>query len=167
MKRLVLLLLVIPGIISACGLQSAPAPTPLPTAVPPSGTQIEGGDWAVSFAHEFPEQLWASGVHRYKFQLNCPGILEDSDADWVYFDVLEEADVLPFPVYFRLHGLSTDVLAGQNVEALHPDQATIAVVTLVGLSEENTSYAIDNCICLFHWDADLFQLLTPGEPFIP
>jgi len=166
MKRLILIL-VIPLILGACGIQSTPIPTPLPTAVPPSEPLAEGGDWAVSFDYEIPDQVWAEGVHRYRVQLHCPGVIEDSTSEWVYFDVTEDATILSTPVYLRLQGLSTGVLAGQNLSAVHPEQKTIAVVTLVGLSETSSQLAIDNCICLFRWDNNLMQMLTPQESFIP
>lgn len=171
MKRLTIILFLIPIILSACGSQATPTATPIPTATavatPTNVPQIEPGEWAVAFQFEAPSDLWAVGPHRYRIQLHCPEILEDRVTEWIYFDVTEDVELLPTPVYFRMEGLSTGQLDEINLLDVHPQQENIAVVTLIGLTEDNVDLAVQNCAVFFRWDNDFIRVMEPQEPFLP
>lgn len=139
----------------------------LPTAVPPEG---ETSVWAVSFSFEFPSDFWAVGQHQYGFFMNCPELGQlDAAGEWRFFQVTNAAPSFQAPIYFRLAGLSTGPLDPINVDAINPGQATVAVVTILGISEEQALGAADSAACeiVFGWDGMQAENLVAGEPFQP
>lgn len=152
--------------LAGCGEPVEMPPTPLPTAVPPP--EFSAGDWAISFSHEFPEEAWAVGVHRYQFFARCPVItLEDVITEWVFFEVVEDERLFDDPIYLRINGLSSGVLAPVTISKVHPQQKTVAVITFLGVSEQVAELAAENCEVLVRWDDKGPQLLTMGEAFLP
>ena len=147
---------------------AAPA-TMLPTAIPP---ETFSGTWAISFEYPFPDDFWPVGVHRYGFYIDCPLLMDETyGSDWVFFYVTEE-ELLPefeMPVYLRLGGLSFGSLAPISMDTIRPGQTTIAVVTLMGITEENAILATtsSDCVIMINWDQTFTEYLTPGEPFQP
>ena len=153
--------------LASCGATPTPVPTPLPTAVPPDSVQL-AGSWAIGFQYEFPAGEFAKGVHRYRYWLHCPPFsAEDTNIDWILFEVSEEAELQPGPLYLRLHGLSPDPLtpSSHSTNAIHPDQQLIAVVHYVGLPRTVTEAAAEECEVMIFWDNIGRQLLMPMEPF--
>ncbi|HEY46544.1 MAG TPA: hypothetical protein G4O14_07150 [Anaerolineae bacterium] len=159
---------------------TAPAPTQtspplaipatmLPTAVPP---EAFAGSWAISFEYSFPESFWSVGDHRYGFYVDCPLLFQESyGSDWVWFHATDE-EIMPIyelPVYLRLGGLSFGPLAPISMDTIRHEQATTAVVTLLGITEEDANLATtsSNCAILMNWDGGSTQFMTPGEPFQP
>ena len=145
---------------------AAPA-TMLPTAIPP---QAFPGDWAISFEYPFPENFWNVGYHRYGFYIECPLLNQDNfGSEWRRFIVDEEVPKYDSPVYLRLAGLSYGPLAPITTDSINPGQATIAVVTLLGVTEDDAKLATTSpdCVILMNWDAVSTEVLTPGEPFQP
>ncbi|HEY44439.1 MAG TPA: hypothetical protein G4O11_10710 [Anaerolineae bacterium] len=145
---------------------AAPA-TMLPTAVPP---EIFPGSWAISFDHPFPDNFWNVGDHRYGFYIDCPLLIQGSyGGEWIWFHVTEEVPKFDDPVYLRLGGLSYGPIAPITTDAINPGQATIAVVTLLGVTEEDAklSTTSPDCVVLMRWDEVSTEFLLPGEPFQP
>lgn len=147
----------------------APPATLLPTAIPP---ETFAGGWAISFEYPFPENFWSVGDHRYGFYIECPLLMQESyGGEWIWFRVTDEAivPVYKMPVYLRLAGLSFGPLAPISMDTIHHEQVTIAVVTLLGLTEEDAKLATTSpdCVILMNWDGVSTQILTPGEPFQP
>lgn len=161
--------------LAACSAQATlPPPTPtqieptsLPTAV---GPEAQPGTWAVSFSYEFPAGFWLEGDHRYGFYMDCP-VLQQFNVPSEYRDFTVTQGTIAFesPVYFRLGGLSTGALAPINLEAIHPDQATVAVVTVIGVTEDQARQAgkLSECEMVIGWDAINAQTLVAAEPFRP
>ncbi len=153
-------------ILASCSGSAEIPPTPLPTAVPPP--EFSAGDWAISFSHEFPEDAWAVGVHRYQFFARCPVItLEDVITDWVFFDIVEDEQLFDDPIYLRINGLSSGVLAPVTISTVHPQQKTVAVITFLGVSEQVAELAAENCEVLVRWDDKGPHILSMGEAFLP
>lgn len=164
MRRLKFLLALFVFVLAACSAVSPPTATPLPTAIPPSG---EPGGWAISFEHTF-DRGWGISDHRYQFLVHCPPALqEDLITDWIWFEVADSAQLAPGPVYMRINGLSYGILAPASIEVIHPDQQTVAVVTLLGLQESVAQIAIEDCQGLIRYDDKPPLNLTAGEPFRP
>ncbi len=167
MKQGLIVVFLLTIFLSSCAGQTQEVPIQLPTAIPPSEL-AEIGDWAISFSHEFPEDAWGVGTHRYQFFVHCPIITtEDVSTDWIYFDVLEDGQVADEMVYFRLAGLSTGILTPINLNAIQVGQKTTAVITFVGVTEHVAEMAAENCEALVRWDDKPPQILTIGEVFIP
>ncbi len=140
--------------------------TPLPTAVPPESLP---GSWAVSFQHAFPAGFWPLGIHRYGFLINCPELdQEDFSSELRDFEVTEEAILHPEPVYIRVGGLGIGLFA-LSANAVHPDQETIAAITILGISREEAAIAAESpdCVALFGYDRFPPVELVPQEPFQP
>lgn len=152
---------------TSAGVPTALPAASLPTAVPPAGgTSV----WAVSFVHEFPASFWRIGQHQYGFFMDCPELGQlESAGEYRFFQVTGATPAFDDPVYLRLAGLSTGPLAPINLEAIHPEQVTIAVVTILGVSEEQALNAADSSECevVFGWDGISAQSLVAGAPFQP
>jgi hypothetical protein len=167
MERWLLLLSLLGIILSGCAGPTENLATPLPTAVPPAAL-AEQGDWAISFSYEFPGDAWGVGPHRYQFFVQCPVItLQDVSTEWIYFDVVEEAQTTSDMIYLRLSGLSTGILTPTNFNPIPSNQKTTAVITFLGVSEHVAELAAGNCEALVRWDDKTPQLLTMGDVFIP
>jgi hypothetical protein len=139
----------------------------LPTAIPP---QAFPGDWAISFEYPFPDEFWSLGTHRYSFYIECPTLNQNAfGGEWRYFDVSEEVPKYDTPIYLRLAGLSYGPLAPITTDSINPGQATVAVVTLIGVSEEDAKRATTSadCTIIMNWDGISTEILVPGEPFQP
>lgn len=146
---------------------AAPEST-LPTAVSPD--TIQEGTWAIPFTYEFPEGTWGVGFHRYAVRVDCPVLSPDGLAgEWQDFVATNDIPLLRTPVYLRLGGLSTSTLGPPNVQNIHPDQFTIAVVTIIGVTEEQAALAAesDDCSALVAWDGSRIEELSPAEPYRP
>ncbi|MBC8508171.1 MAG: hypothetical protein ISR58_06380 [Anaerolineales bacterium] len=166
MNQLIFLWSLVALLLAGCSTQTETVPTPLPTAIPPSA-QDGYGDWAISFSHEFPEDAWGLGTHRYHFFVHCPIITDDVSTDWVYFEVLDEEEPSSETVFLRISGLSSGILTPININAIQMGQKTTAVITFLGVTEHIAEMAADNCEALVRWDDKSPQLLTIGETFIP
>ena len=162
--------------LAACTAQATlapPTPTPIvPTSLPTAvGPEAQVGTWAISFSYEFPAGFWLEGDHRYGFYMDCP-VLQQFNVPSEYRDFTVTLDTIAFesPVYLRLGGLSTGALAPINLDAIHPDQATVAVVTVVGVTEEQARQAAGQpgeCDLVIGWDGPNAQTLVAAEPFRP
>lgn len=173
--RLVLVLAAAGGLAACAAAEDTPAAVPtalpqasLPTAVPPEGPALIG-DWAISFQYEFPATFWAIGDHQYGFFMDCQELGQEGGSEWRVFQVTNFTAMLDEPIYLRLAGLSTGTLAPINLEAIHPDQVTIAIITFVGVTEQQAldAAASPDCEILVGWDGIRTQSLTAGEPFQP
>lgn len=140
-------------------------PTLLPTAVPPRNIP---GAWAISFEYPFPSSFWNEGSHRYGFLIDCPILLEENiTGEWRWFNTVDEAQLFESPIFLRLGGLSHGLLAPIVIDTIHPEQATIAVVTILGVTLENAELATSSpdCEVLIRWDDKATEILSAGEPF--
>ncbi|HEY46545.1 MAG TPA: hypothetical protein G4O14_07155 [Anaerolineae bacterium] len=141
--------------------------TLLPTAIPP---EVFPGVWAISFEFLFPENFWNVGFHRYRFHIECPLLNQDSfTGELRRFIVSEEMPVYELPVYLRLGGLGFGPLAPLSTITINPMQDTIAVVTFLGITEEDAKLATtsSDCAVLIHLNDVSSQTLSPGKPFQP
>jgi hypothetical protein len=169
MKRSLLFLCLIGLLLAACG-QAPPAPTSLPTAVPPDAIPEEdAGLWAVGFQYDFPAETFGLGDHRYRFLIHCPVVLEDTNTDWQFFQISDEVPLQPEPIYLRLQGLSSESFSPAYITntTFHPDRPVIAVVYLVGLARPAAELASADCEVIVFWDAVGRHALAAGEPFTP
>ncbi len=146
---------------------SAPRVTMLPTAVPPSARP--SSVWAVAFAREFPPRFWPAGAHTYTLLVHCPPLEQPDRTSPPHTFVVDADGVLQEdPIYFRLGGPSYDQVAPIGLgTAIHPDQKTVAVVTIVGIPQTVTKQVQEECEVLIRWDGQLPQSLAPQEPFQP
>jgi hypothetical protein len=116
-----------------------------------------------------PDDAWRIGFHRYALHVDCPILAQDSLAgEWRDFVVTNDVTPLNVPVYMRLGGLSTGALGPPNVQTIHPDQVTIALVTIVGVTEEQAAIAAESpdCEVVVVWDGGAEELST-AEPYRP
>jgi hypothetical protein len=158
---------------------STPTQTPLPTSIPPTllptavPPESFPGTWAVSFEYAFPLNYWRAGYHRYAYLIQCPTLAQETvRGEWQWFQVSEDAILQPAPIYLRLGGLSTGPLAPFNIERIHPDQATLAVVTFLGVKLEDieavqSTPGASACEVVIRWDDKGSRNLEPGEYFQP
>jgi hypothetical protein len=151
-------------------LPTAEIVSTLPTAVPPEGEPGQIGEWALPFVYQMPEGTWEIGFHRYALHVNCPILEQDSLAGvWQDFVVTDDVTPLSTPVYLRLGGLSMSTLGPENVLTISPDQLTIALVTIIGVTEEQAAVAAESkdCEVVIGWDGANAEELLPAEPYRP
>jgi hypothetical protein len=70
-------------------------------------------------------------------------------------------------VFLRIAGLSIDRLGAPTVTTIHPEQPTVAVVTIAGIAEEDLEQVRNECGVLMSWDLHPVEVLQPQEPFQP
>ena len=157
MGRLVVGVVATAFVISACGAS-------LTAVNPPSEP---GGTLAVQFTLEFEPGHWSSGDHAYRLALVCPQLGTLIEPPVVRFEVDPAQQVFERRVWLRFDGPSTTRLSPANLSAVNPDQATGAVMTLVGLTPADAETAIVDCSGTVVYDGNDPEELTPGEPFIP
>ncbi|MEE9216491.1 MAG: hypothetical protein V3U32_03560 [Anaerolineales bacterium] len=154
----------------------APLPTAktvstLPTAVPPEeGGPGQIGEWAIPFSYQIPEGTWGVGFHRYALHVDCPILAQAGLAgEWQDFVVTNDVTPINTPVYLRLGGLSISTLGPPDILTIHPDQLTIALVTIIGVTEEQAAVAAesDDCEIVIGWDGANAEELLPAEPYRP
>lgn len=169
----------LPLLLTACSAAEQATPTPasiptalpaasLPTAVPPEDNQLN--QWALSFSYEFPAGFWPIGQHQYGIFIDCPELGQIENAgEYHLFQVTNAVAEFEAPVYLRLAGLSTGPLDPINLDAIHPDQQTVAVVTLLGIPEDQARAAASSADCqmVIGWDQLKAADLAAGEPFQP
>jgi hypothetical protein len=151
-------------------LPTAETASSLPTAVPPEGGPGQTGEWAIPFTYQMPEDTWGIGFHRYALHVDCPVLAQDSLAgEWQDFVVTNDVTLLNVPVYLRLGGLSISTLGAPNVLTIHPDQVTIALVTIVGVTKEQAAVAAESedCEVIIGWDGSNVEELLPADPYRP
>ena len=150
--------------VAACAEPMAPLEgIDLPPASLPD--QIEEGIWAVSFIHEFGEGFWEEGNHVYQLALDCSEIDSDPIASSpISFQVSPLNPPIDL-VFLRLSGLADSLLGPANVGAFNPQQATAAVITVLGLSESQARGAMESCAGTVTWDLAGSADLLPSELF--
>lgn len=117
-----------------------------------------------------PADTWGVGFHRYALHVDCPILAQDSLAgQWQDFVVTDDVTLLNTPVYLRLGGLSISNLGPPNVLTIHPEQLTIALVTFIGVTEEQAAVAAESpdCEVIIGWDSVNVEELLPAEPYRP
>lgn len=137
----------------------------LPPASMPD--DIDSAQWAIAFAHDFGPGFWEQGPHAYQLFLDCPATDETSaESDVILFVAGSDVDTLDDPVHLRLAGLSTTALGPPNMKSVSTDQNTRALITAIGLSDEQVETA-ETCEGIVYWDDGKSAPLQPGEPFRP
>jgi hypothetical protein len=116
-----------------------------------------------------PEGTFGIGFHRYALHVDCPILAQDSLAgQWRDFVVTNDVTLFNAPIYLRLGGLSTGTLGPTNVQTIHPDQLTIALVTIIGVTEEQAVIAAESSDCevVVVWGGGAEEL-SAMEPYRP
>lgn len=122
--------------------------------------------WAISFSREFEPGSWNEGRHQYVLNLDCPIVLDEPvQTPERSFSVTPHARSFD-NVYLRLSGLSTALLGPTQLFALTREQATTAVITVIGVSEEDARDAT-SCSGEVIVDDGGSEPLVSGEPFRP
>lgn len=178
-KKILLLTFFVSLLLAACGgeapveqvtsvpapTEAPPGPTPLPTAVPPDS--VAAGNWAITYRYDFTDAFWVPGDHTYGFKIFCPNLVYDFSGEWIFFRITESAITQSFPIYLRLNGLSSEPFTPGYLQEnrINPDQATAAVVHLVGLSEAQVEQSREECEVLIAWDRSPPQVLEVADVF--
>lgn len=153
-------------ILAAC---AEPLPPLEGVNLPPASMPDEIGlsAWSIAFSHEFGELFWTEGEHAYQLSLDCPQIMDEPlNTPPILFNVVRLA--LPSEhVYLRLGGLSESSIGPTNVGAFAPIQPTSAIVTIIGIPQDDLAAAIGLCAGEVTWDLEGSAPLLPGEPFKP
>jgi hypothetical protein len=141
--------------LTACGGRSL---TPANVAPEP------GGNLAVSFTRQFPPGFWSEGEHAYRMVITCP--TQQVGPPVVRFTVSADAPRVD-TVYLRFDGPGTNLLSPADLASVHPDDSTVAAVTLAGMTEEAANEAIARCHGTVVYDGLDPEPLEPGTPFSP
>ncbi len=165
MARMRLILVIGLFLAGAC---SQPVPLEgidLPPASIPD--DLDPAQWAVAFSHDFGPGFWDEGPHAYQLFLECPEVEQAQvDSEVVLFAAGSDFPTYDEPVHLRIAGLSTTAMGPSDVSFVNPEQTTIALVTVVGLSQAEVD-AVAGCAGEVFWDEGSSAPLQPGEPFRP
>ena len=148
-------ILIISFLVAGCGNE----------ALSPANVAAEpGGTLAVSFTRTFPPGFWEEGDHAYRMVIVCPA--QNVGPPVVRFEVSDDA--LPVgTVYLRFDGPGRHLLSPADLPAVHPDDTTVAVVTLAGMTATGAEDARNDCDGSIVYDGLDPETLEPGESFSP
>lgn len=151
--------------LTACSSPEPLAGIDLPPAVTPAN--IEGGGWAITFSREFDPGYWQAGQHIYTMALVCDAILDEPmRTSPVFLESSPDQEIIGQPVYLRLVGLSHLLLGPKTLNAINPQQATKAALTVIGVDADAARRAFDTCTGAFYADGGDPIAMTPEEPFL-
>lgn len=152
-------------VLAGCASQPPLKGVDLPPASIPD--DLDPAQWAVGFSHDFGAGFWEEGPHAYQLFLDCPEVEQARvDSEVVLFVASPDSPTYEEPVHLRIAGLSTTALGPSDVSIVNPEQTTIALVTVVGLSQAQVD-AVSRCAGEVFWDEGSSEPLRPGEPFQP
>lgn len=135
-----------------------------PASIPDN---IDPANWAVAFSHDFGPGFWEEGPHAYQLFLDCDHVGEaQTESEVILFAAAPDVPSFDDPVRLRIGGLSTTAMGSADVRLVSTGQHTIALVTVVGLGEDEAE-AASQCTGEVYWDAGESALLQPGDPFRP
>lgn len=135
------------------------------TGLSPANVATEpGGSLAVSFTRTFPAGTWTTGEHAYRLVIVCP--TQRVGPPVVRFEVSDDAPRSD-PVYLRFDGPGRSVLSPSDLTAVHPDDVTVAVITVAGLDADDAEEARSECDASVVYDGGDPERLEPGAPFSP
>jgi hypothetical protein len=158
--------------LAICSLVLACAPAPplegidLPPASLPD--EFEDSIWAVEFSSGFEPGFWEEGAHSYSLHLDCPVALDEAiDTDLIQFESNSTVNLFSTPIYLRLVGLADNQTGPGNMSSINPEQLTIAIVTIIGIEEEDADAAADGCEGEIRFDDGGSATLAAGRPVRP
>ncbi len=135
-----------------------------PASIP---DDIDSAQWALPFSHDFGPGFWEEGPHAYQLFLDCPALEEgQTESEVVFFAASEDLPTFDDPVRLRLAGLSSTTMGPPDLRLVSTDQDTMALITAVGLSEEQVDAARE-CEGEVFWDEGQSAPLLAQEPFRP
>lgn len=118
----------------------------------------------MAFTHTFPPGTWTEGDHAYRLVIVCPS--QRVGPPVVPFEVSPDAPRAN-PVYLRVDGPGTNLLSPADMAAVHPEDTTIAAVTVAGLTVQGAEAARTECEASIVVDGGDPLPLTAGSPFSP
>ncbi|HSJ29131.1 MAG TPA: hypothetical protein VLB67_13065, partial [Acidimicrobiia bacterium] len=139
MTRRVLVLLSLVLALAGCGDSLTPA----------NVAREPGGTLAVSFTRTFLPGFWEPGEHAYRLVITCPA--QHVGPPVAGFTVSDQAPELG-TVYLRIDGPGSRLLAPSDLGAVHPDDTTVAVITLAGLTENAAEDVRSDCSASIVYD---------------
>jgi hypothetical protein len=148
-------ILIVASVVAGCGGESL---SPANVAAEPGGT------FAVSFTRTFPPGFWEEGEHAYRMVIICPA--QSVGPPVVRFEVADDAQRVG-TAYLRFDGPGRHLLSPADLSAVHPDDVTVAVVTLAGMTEAEAENARTDCSGTVVYDALDPEPLEAGELFSP
>lgn len=162
MRRIILRALLV--VVVACSQAPPLEGIDLPPASLPDA--LEESIWAIAFSHEFEPGFWEEGPHAYSLHLQCePAMDQPLDTEELPFVSDPGAPMFTTPVYLRLGGLARSQFAPPSLNTIHPDQPTKAIVTVIGVAEQDIE-AASECAGEIRYDAET-AVLSPEEPVKP
>lgn len=123
-----------------------------------------GGSLAVSFTRTFPPDFWEAGDHGYRLILECPS---QRLAPPVMRFTADPAAATVGTTYLRFDGPSSAVLSPADLADVNPSDTTVAVLTLVGMTEAGAEDARQECTGTVIYDGLDPEPLEPGAVFSP
>jgi len=152
-------------VVAACGETVQLEGIDLPVAATPA--LAEDGSWAVAFTADFPAGFWQAGEHRYRMLLDCPVLSAEVATSAISFRSTDLVPVQSRKVYLRAAGLSDDILLPPLPGSIHPQQPTVAALTLIGSTRNDADAAVETCTGTLEFDGTDNATMSPIEPFQP
>jgi hypothetical protein len=153
--RTLVALVLLGSLASGCAGQAL---TPANVAPEPAGFM------AVSFTRTFDPGFWTEGEHAYRLVITCPA--RSVGPPPVSFFVSEHTERVD-TAYLRTDGPGTSPFSPADLSSVHPDDTTVAIVTLAGMTESDAEDARNVCNGTIVYDGLDPEPLEPGRPFSP
>ncbi len=154
-------LLVVSVLAVALGACASDALRPAPTPAE------EAGPWGVAFTAHLPPDFWNEGTNGYRLVLECPEPVGPVGGPVVTLRVSGEAATVDGDVFLKSDGPGTGLLTPSDLSEVNPAQVMTPVISLVGLTTDQTADVIANCTGSFVVDGGETTPLEAGEPFEP
>jgi hypothetical protein len=104
------------------------------------------------------------GDHAYRLVIECPTQrIGPPVARFAVSDTAPEAGT----VYLRFDGPGRNLLSPADTPVINPADATIAVITLAGMTTTGAEDARSGCAASMVYDGLDPEILEPGSPFSP
>ncbi len=122
------------------------------------------GFMAVSFTRTFEPGFWTEGEHAYRLVITCPA--RSVGPPPVSFAVSKDTERVD-TAYLRPDGPGTSPLSPSDLSSVNPDDTTVAIVTLAGMTSTDAEDARNACTGTIVYDGLDPEPLEPSLPFSP
>ena len=119
-----------------------PTPTLLPAVQLPTNTPAPR--WIVTYEYRFSPEVLTPGTHEYEMGVGCPAGL-GSGTYQGSFTISQDAPLQQNRVYIRTNGIWNSAVGGNQLNAINPQQAVGAALSLRYNTLDQAETARENC----------------------
>ena len=138
-------------------------PTDTPAPIEVVATNTPTPYWVVTYEYRFSPDLLAAGRHEYEIGVSCPAGIGTGTYRGV-FTISSQAELQRSRVYIRPTGVWDAAFRGNQLSAVHPDQAVGAALSLRYDTLDQSEEARANCKVSVQLDQNQPVRMDPALP---